>query len=47
MYETIIRIILQPIAENAVLHGIRGYSKQGYIHITCRVEDGFSVSGFQ
>ena len=43
MNETIIKIILQPIAENAVLHGIRGYSKQGYIHITCRAEDGFLV----
>lgn len=40
---SIIKIILQPIVENAVLHGIRGYPKQGYIHITCTLVNGFLI----
>ncbi len=34
------KLSIQPLLENAILHGLSGYTQQGIIRITGRVEDG-------
>ncbi len=34
------KLSIQPLLENAILHGISGYTQQGYIRVTGKVMDG-------
>ncbi len=37
------KLILQPIVENCIYHGLKNKIEQGVIHISSRIEDGFLV----